>query len=183
MDESRDITIGVVADTHVPDRAHSLDPTITTILREAGVVAVLHAGDVCSPLVLDLLGTIAPVYAVRGNRDVWQLAQLPIKRSISFAGVNIGLIHGHGDFFGYMSQKLSYLFRGYQFLYYQKRLRREFPDARVVVFGHTHRCENRWADGLLMFNPGPASRLSWGIIQPSIGLLIPLDGGQMKENN
>ena len=63
------ITLGVVADTHVPDRARQINPDLLRVLRQAQVQAILHAGDVCSQVVLDQLGQIAPVYAVRGNRD------------------------------------------------------------------------------------------------------------------
>jgi hypothetical protein len=174
------LTVGVVADTHVPDRAWFLNPNVISILRNAGVSAVLHAGDVCSPPVLEQLGEIAPVFAVRGNRDIWLLAGLPSRLTVEFEGVTIGLTHGHGGFLSYLSQKLCYFIRGYQFHYYQKRLRKEFPCARAIVFGHTHRSENRWADDVLIFNPGPASYLRWGLIPPSIGLLHFLGQGRIQ---
>ncbi len=61
--------LGVVADTHVPDKAKTLNPQVLAILRQAEVSAILHAGDISSPGVLTALGEIAPVYAVLGNRD------------------------------------------------------------------------------------------------------------------
>jgi len=165
------LTLGVVADTHVPDRARLLNPKVTDIFREAGVVAILHAGDICSPEILDQLGGIALVHAVQGNRDIWRLAHLPPQISLQFEGVNIGLTHGHGGLSGYVTEKLSYLISGYQVTRYQKRLGKIFPEAKVFVFGHTHRSENTWLNGTLIFNPGPAIKLSWGTIEPSVGLL------------
>jgi putative phosphoesterase len=78
------ITLGVIADTHIPDRARSLDPQLLSIFDAAQVKAILHAGDVCVPRILDELGEIAPVHAVRGNRDLWALRQLPLSLEIRF---------------------------------------------------------------------------------------------------
>ena len=101
------LTLGVIADTHVPDRVRRINPRIITFLKECGVAAILHAGDICSPVVLSQLADIAPVHAVQGNRDVWRLSHLPMKLSLEYGGVTIGLTHGHGSFSGYFTQKLS----------------------------------------------------------------------------
>ncbi len=68
-DEQSVIRVGVVADTHVPDRAIDIHPALIPQLKAAGVQRILHAGDVCAPSVLEQLGEIGPVTAVRGNRD------------------------------------------------------------------------------------------------------------------
>ena len=172
------LTLGVIADTHIPDRTSRLDPKAVSILQEASVAAILHAGDICSPNVLAELGEIAPVQAVQGNRDVWRLGYLPMKLTLEYEGVRIGLTHGHGDLTSYLAQKLSYLIEGYQFRKFQAGLRREFPNAKVIIFGHTHRSENTWADDVLIFNPGPASSFRWGKVPSSIGLLT-LQGGKI----
>ena len=62
--------IGVVSDTHA-----FFDPHLTELL--AGVDAILHAGDVGSQEVLDELGRIAKVHAVRGNIDPAKLKLPP----------------------------------------------------------------------------------------------------------
>lgn len=176
------ITLGVLADTHVPDRARHLDPKVISIFQDAKADVILHAGDVCAPNVLAQLGTIAPVHAVRGNRDVWQLPHLPAQLSLKFNGVEIGLTHGHDGITGYLSQKLSYLIKGYQLSRFEKQLKRMFPGAQVLIFGHTHRSENTWIDDVLIFNPGPSSRLYLGNIEPSVGLLrIQKEGGVTGE--
>lgn len=165
------LTLGIIADTHVPDRASRLNPKAIAIFRKVGVAAILHAGDICSPDVLAQLGDIAPVHAVQGNRDIWRLSHLPLKLSLEFEGVEIGLTHGHGGFASYFTQKLSYLIGGYQFFKFQHSLRRAFPSARVIIFGHTHRRENNWSDNVLIFNPGPASEFHWVKHPASVGLL------------
>ena len=86
------VRVGVVADSHIPDRMRALPPTALEAL--AGVDAILHAGDICVQRVLDALAAVAPVYAVRGNRDL--LLRLPLDRELSFEVVKVGLTHGHG---------------------------------------------------------------------------------------
>jgi putative phosphoesterase len=174
------LTLGVLADTHVPDRARHINPGVIPVLREAGAAAILHAGDICTPEVLEQLEEIAPVYAVQGNRDIWRLSHLPMRLSLEFEGVSIGLTHGHGGFLSYFSQKLSYLIDGYQLIHYQNPLREAFPTAQVIIFGHTHCSENTWSEDVLIFNPGPASNIQWGKLPPSMGLLHILDGGDIR---
>lgn len=177
------LTLGIIADTHVPDRARQVNPQAISIFRDAGVAAILHAGDISTPAVLAQLGEIAPVHAVQGNRDVWRLSHLPLKLSLEFGGVTIGMTHGHGSLSAYLTQKLSYLIKGYQFSRFSERLKAEFPTARVIIFGHTHRSENTWAGDTLIFNPGPASKFHlWGFppnleshMVSSLGLLYIYD--------
>ena len=64
---SRRVRIGVVADTHVGEHLAVLPPEIPEIL--AGVDLILHAGDLADRVVLEELGRVAPVVAVRGNHD------------------------------------------------------------------------------------------------------------------
>jgi putative phosphoesterase len=174
------LTLGVVADTHIPDRAPHLNPKVISILREADVAATLHAGDICTPEVLEQLGEVAPVHAVQGNRDVWRLAHLPMRLTLEFLGIKIGLTHGHVGFRNYFTQKLGFFIKGYQFVQYQGVLRKSFPCARIIVFGHTHRSENTWSDDVLIFNPGPASGFRRVKVSPSIGLLHIRTGGEIR---
>jgi hypothetical protein len=165
------ITIGVVSDTHIPDRTRQLEPQVLNVFREAGVQAILHAGDVSTPATLDQLSDIAPVYAVRGNRDWVALRHLPYTRQIELSGVKVGLTHGHGPLLDYMRDRVDYVLRGYRLEMFVPRLLKAFPQADVIVFGHTHRSLNQRFDGRLVFNPGsphfPDPRTS----APSVGLL------------
>ena len=146
------LTLGVIADTHIPDRLKTLPPQIFDIFH--GVTAILHAGDVSAPRVLAELAQIAPVYAVAGNRDIG--LGLPLDRVLEFDGVTIGLTHGHGGWGSYIAEKFAYLARGYQKERFIQIARSRFDGAgvRAIVFGHTHRPVNEWRDGVLMFNPG-----------------------------
>src|SRR5512142_1068996 len=130
-------TIGVISDTHVPDRAPDLKPWIIPLFRLHNVEAILHGGDVCIPAVLEELEKVAPVYAVRGNRDIWRLRHLPRTQTLSVGGVKVGLSHGHGHWWNYLLDKAYTLLFG---LHTDRNLRyvfRDFPDAQIVVFGHT----------------------------------------------
>jgi uncharacterized protein len=174
------ITIGVVSDTHIPDRAPRLHPHVAAVFREAGVQAILHAGDVSTPATLKLLAEIAPVYAVRGNRDWFALSQLPFVRQLEWGGVKVGLIHGHGPLFNYMKDRMDYILRGYRLEMFVPRLLATFPEADVIVFGHTHRSLNHRVDGKLVFNPGSPHFPDPKTAEPSLGLLHISDGGRVE---
>jgi putative phosphoesterase len=172
--------LGVLADTHVPDRVRALSPESTAIFKDADVDAILHAGDVIVPAVLRALSTIAPVYAVRGNRDWLALRHLPASRWLEFEGVKIALTHGHGWLWHYLVDKVREYHEGYQAERYQPYLLSAFPEAGVIVFGHTHRPMNQWVKGKLLFNPGSPHPLDPEKAAPSLGLLTIRAGGEVE---
>jgi len=127
----------VVSDTHIrrggsrrlPDAAYAH-------LERADVV--LHAGDILTGDVLDELAGFAPVHAVLGNNDHDLVGLLPQRLELELDGVRVGMVHDSGDTTGRA-----------------RRVRRMFPDADVVVFGHSHiPCLDRGVDGQLLLNPG-----------------------------
>jgi hypothetical protein len=95
-------TLGVLADTHIPDRVPDLNPKVIQIFQQAQVAAILHAGDVSVPRVLKELEQVAPVHAVRGNRDIFYLRNLSMQIRLTIDGVSIGMAHGHETFIRYM---------------------------------------------------------------------------------
>jgi len=173
------LIVGVIADTHVPDRVKTLNPEILPAFMAAGVDLILHAGDISIPPVLKELETVAPVRAVRGNRDWYFMDKLPLKLDLDLAGVPITLMHGHGGIGNYLRDKLYYLRDGYQFERYRGKVAQLAPAARVVVFGHTHHAENRLVDGQLLFNPGSAHFGYLESLPPSIGFLRFYPGGEV----
>ena len=86
------VTLGVISDTHIPDRARSLERLVLDVFQSAGVKAILHAGDVSTPRVITQLEEIAPVHAVRGNRDWVALAHLPYQSLLTFDGIKVGVV-------------------------------------------------------------------------------------------
>ena len=177
MTESPVLTVGIIADTHVPDRYNQVSPDIVTFFKQEKVAAILHAGDISSPLVIEALERIAPVQAVLGNRD-WAFGHsLPLSRELVYSGVRVGLAHGHGGLKHYLVDKLRYIQAGYQFERYRILLSALFPTSNVIVFGHTHRPEKRLVDGQVFFNPGAAYPCKENGFNVSAGLLrIFFDG-------
>lgn len=173
------LTLGVISDTHIPDRARQLDRRALDVFRAAGVDEILHAGDVSTPRVLTELEGLAPVHAVRGNRDWLALPHLPYHRRLVYCGVKVGLTHGHGRWWNYFFDRVEYLTRGYRLEMFQPRLMQTFPEARVIVFGHTHRPLSLWNGEVLLFNPGSPHFPDIKSITPSVGLLHIHDGGEV----
>jgi putative phosphoesterase len=165
------LTVGVISDTHIPDRVDRVNPEILAGLRAAGVSRILHAGDISLPFVLAELGQIAPVDAVRGNRDLVFGNSLPLVKVIELAGVRVAIMHGHGGWKNYFLNKLVYFQQGYILDRYLPLLLNTVPDTDVVIFGHTHYPENLRFAGRLVFNPGSASTSISRRLFPSYGLL------------
>ncbi len=124
----------VLADTHISRRARALPEELLPYLEKADLI--LHAGDLIEASVLDELSLYAPVRAVKGNVDPPDV-NLPETLEFDFGGARIAMIHDSGRKEGR-----------------RKRLKRRFPDARVVVFGHSHVPFLEDEDDLLLLNPG-----------------------------
>jgi hypothetical protein len=155
--------LGVIADTHGLLRSEVFDVF-------GQVDHILHGGDIGPESLLDELQAIAPVTAVYGNTDGWALrAKLPRVARVELDGFTI--VVTHGDQFGSPTPE---------------RLQAEYPDAEIIVFGHTHRPVLTLVDTVVtVMNPGGAGPrrfdlpASVGILElepgiPPRGRLIPL---------
>ena len=169
---SETITAAVVADTHIPDRVKHLHQGLVPALRSIQPDYIFHAGDISHKRVLDELEEVAPVFAVRGNRDFLFSKTLPVNRELNLNGVRVYLTHGHINPYHYWKDKLENLIYGYRIDRYHRRLLTAEPGADVYIFGHSHHAENQLRDERLFFNPGSCSvaekpdfRLSFGIIR------------------
>ncbi len=166
------ITAAVLADTHIPDRVKRLHLRLIPEMKSHDVDLILHAGDISRPQVLEQLREVAPVYAVRGNRDFLFMRSLPVSRKFTINGISIYMTHGHLGVYHYWRDKIENVLHGYQFERYYRRLLAITADADVIIYGHSHHAENQLHDRTLIFNPGSCSvaekpdfRLSFGIIQ------------------
>lgn len=125
----------ILADTHIPRRARNLPEGLVPYLERADLI--LHAGDLIVPSVLEGLSAYnAPVHAVKGNVDMLE-SDLPETLQLEFDGAKIAMIHDSGRKEGR-----------------RKRLGKRFPEARVIVFGHSHIPFLEDENGLLLLNPG-----------------------------
>jgi putative phosphoesterase len=130
--------IGVISDTHIPQFKKLPEATWEHF---AGVELIIHAGDLSILRVIAELETIAPVVAVQGNIEEDEVMRtLPIKSEIVVGHCRIGIVHILGD--ARTRERVA---------------RQEFPNARCVVFGHSHIPWNQECDGLVLFNPGSAT--------------------------
>ena len=127
----------VLSDTHAPRRWRSCPPRVAEWLREADLI--LHAGDVCVAGVLDELAAYAPVRAVLGNNDGPDVAAWGAPETAEFEldGLRVAMIHDAGP----AARRTA-------------RMRRRFPEADLVVFGHSHIPLDETGDGVRIFNPG-----------------------------
>ena len=144
----------MLADTHCPEFVDRLPEGVFAAL--AGVDLILHAGDVNAASTLQALSAIAPVHAVRGDHDRG-LPELPATRELLIEGKRVVVVHGQrARWFEEPNTLLWTLSLGYftPNRGLPRRLRRRFPDADLIVYGHTHRPRKDRIGGALVFNPG-----------------------------
>jgi uncharacterized protein len=129
--------LGIVSDTHLPRSRRALPADC--LERLAASDAILHAGDFIEASVLEELQALGPpVHAIRGNVDSSELqARLPLVRTVEAGGARIAMIHDSGPSSGRLD-----------------RMRRRFPEADAVVFGHSHMPLHEEREGFQIFNPG-----------------------------
>ncbi len=126
-----------ISDTHAPRRWRACPPAVAGLLRDADLI--LHAGDVCTADVLDELAGYAPVRVVLGNNDGPDVAAwgAPERLELDIDGLPVAMVHDSGPAKGRTA-----------------RMRRLFPAAELVVFGHSHIPMDQTGDGVRIFNPG-----------------------------
>lgn len=138
----RSIKVGILSDTH-----GWIDPNIQGVLADADWI--VHAGDVLGMSVLRTLEELVGrgrVVAVAGNNDVRVRGsngdELPTVAEVPLPGGT--LVVTHGDQFGAAPP--------------HRKLREAWPEARTIVYGHTHRlvCDQEALPWVL--NPGAAGR-------------------------
>ena len=163
--------LGLIADTHIPYRASEIPAPVLQAL--AGVDLILHAGDVDEPWALDVLRELAPVYAVRGNYHVFDRssggASLPESVELDVAGFHIGMTHGHKIGLTTWFWKVYMLLQNIRGRWtlptydrvLSRTLVRRFPQADIIVFGHTHRFYQAYWGKTLLINPGAALRTAY----------------------
>ena len=152
--------IGIIADTHIPDRNKGIHPKIMESFSRADLI--LHAGDITIPNVIEKLSTIAETIAVRGNNRSDRTRfdpPLPGKIIIQVAGgYRIGLCHGMENIY----QRISDAFIGRMGFESHctkrliERVQHFFTGVNSVVYGHGHWPILSFEDQILFANPGKA---------------------------
>jgi uncharacterized protein len=150
-------SIAIISDTHLPRGARSLPAGCVSRLRAADLI--IHAGDLSTGAVLGQLRGFGDVVAVHGNVDHADVrALLPARLELTVEDVRLGVVHDAGAANGRLA-----------------RLRRTFPDASAVIFGHSHipLLERDPDSGFQIFNPGsptdkrrqPGYTMGWARIE------------------
>ena len=151
------VRIGVISDTH-----GYLDPQV--LAEFAGVVHIIHAGDVMDGAILEELAAVAPVTAVAGNMDDGKLGKLPREVAASAGGVRF--IVGH---------KRKRLLKRLALGKIEGVGKHETPG--LIVCGHDHLPAVEWVYGTLFLNPGSASAPHFEDDDPTIAIVEPGPAG------
>jgi putative phosphoesterase len=142
------VRLGIISDTH-----NLLRPEVFDTFRE--VDHILHAGDIGEPDILTALEAIAPVTAVYGNTDGWEIRdRVPQVAQLRLEGFDI--VVTHGDQLGRPTPE---------------KLHAAFPDAEILIYGHTHKPLLTTIDVVrTVMNPGGAGAPRFGL-PPSVGIM------------
>ena len=149
-------TIGVISDTHIPDRVKAIPKKAFEALITMDLV--IHAGDMVTSEILELFKkSFHKVVAVKGNMDEEQLQNTLLEKEIiTVEGIRIGVTHGRGPAH-HILETVKEVFKG------------EALD--IIIFGHSHTPFNQTIDATLYFNPGSltdtlyAPYNSYGVIE------------------
>ena len=147
------MNILVLADTHLKNNIKELPEEVKREIDKDDLL--LHAGDFKTLKFYNSLKKQIKLKAVAGNVDRNNLKKILNEKEIfRVNGYRIAMIHGH-QLQRITPDKLSYL----------------FPEADIIIFGHTHQPFNEKIEGQLFFNPGSSiqkrlqDKYSYGIIK------------------
>jgi uncharacterized protein len=140
--------IGVISDTHNlvrPEALHAL----------RGCEHIIHAGDICSPAVLDALNALAPVTAIRGNNDSGaRIDELPQARTFRIGDTSIHLVHDIAD------------------------VPTRLDGIDVVITGHSHKPLVERRGATLFVNPGSAGPRRFKL-PVTLGIML-IEAGEVR---
>ncbi len=134
--------IGVISDTHIPDRALEIPKKVLEDFSHVDIV--VHAGDLVDMSVIKKLKEVCPdVRAVWGNMDPDEVrSALREKEIITVGKHRIGVMHGYGS----PSNLIDVLTAAFK-----------KDNVDVIIYGHAHAAVNEKRGGVLFFNPGSAT--------------------------
>jgi putative phosphoesterase len=164
----------IVGDTHIAGQSEQLNTELMSGLAEQKPDLILHTGDLMVSRVLSDLSALAPVFAVRGNRDLRLWRELPAAISFQFHHFRMILFHGYGNLPQYLWLKtLSTVSHD--------RIRNAdftFPtdayDHDLVFYGHTHAVRLERKKKSVILNPGPFE------LQPDDKKRVPPSFGMVR---
>ena len=112
---------------------------------------ILHGGDIASKDTFERIKEIAPAYFVRGNADKDWAKDIPVEQEIELEGYRFYMVHNI------------------------KHIREDLSGIDFVVYGHSHKYENRQKDGITYLNPGSCGPRRF--TQPVTFMIMTIDDG------
>ena len=184
--------IGILADTHIPYRASSIPNAVLHAFRDVDLI--LHAGDVDESWALKPLEQIAPVLAVSGNYHIFDRSSggshFPTFQKVSVCGSTIVMTHGHQvgwstqfwRLYALLSIAVGKVDSPIRDRFISNTLMRQYPEADIIVFGHTHRYFTQYKDGKLVINPGAACATSYfNMLPETTAALLSIDSDEIPQ--
>lgn len=112
----------------ISDTHGMLRPEVIDTLKECELI--LHGGDINNQEILDVLSQIAPIHAVRGNNDKKWANSLPESLTLTICNIPVFMTHN------------------------KNFIPKDLTGIKLVVYGHSHKYEERISDGIFYLNPG-----------------------------
>lgn len=95
---------------------------------------IIHAGDINTQDIVNEMKSYAPLYIVRGNNDKEWASELPTSLLITIEEVRIFVVHNKKD------------------------IPKDLTDIDLIVYGHSHKYDDKEVNGIRMFNPGSCGK-------------------------
>ena len=133
----------------ISDTHSLLRPEVENKIRDCDYI--LHGGDIASKDTFERIKEIAPAYFVRGNADKDWAEDIPVEQEIELEGYRFYMVHNI------------------------KHIREDLSGIDFVVYGHSHKYENRQKDGITYLNPGSCGPRRF--TQPVTFMIMTIDDG------
>ncbi|MCR5008581.1 MAG: metallophosphatase family protein [Oribacterium sp.] len=136
----------------ISDTHSLLRPEVENKIRDCDYI--LHGGDIASKETFERIKEIAPAYFVRGNADKDWAKDIPVEQDIELEGYRFYMVHNI------------------------KHIREDLSGIDFVVYGHSHKYENREKDGIKYLNPGSCGPRRF--TQPVTFMIMTIDDGSYR---
>ncbi|MEM9955566.1 MAG: metallophosphoesterase family protein [Chloroflexota bacterium] len=147
---SKQKVIGLISDTHMPDRWKTLPERVFELF--ADVDLIIHAGDVGELWVLDHIGEIAPIVAVHGNDEpIHTQSAVPFLQTLSILGHRMVISHAH---YPNRAEEMASRTNDWESKFERRATFASSLGASICIFGHTHIPMLLTYNNILLVNPG-----------------------------
>ncbi len=121
----------------ISDTHGILRPEVLEIIKTADLV--LHGGDIADQKTYDRLNEMTKIIAVRGNCDGEWAQDIPDEAFFELCGRKIYMVHN------------------------KKKASDKAENADIIIYGHSHKYEEKTVGGTLWLNPGSCGARRFGM--------------------